>query len=61
MLNVDTSRPLDDDEIDAVMAAAGLLEQAFALTGIMATRSSPLTLVNRQAPRLAAARRDLAV
>jgi len=55
VLNVDTSERLDDDEIDAVMSAAGILERAFALTGIMATRSSPLTLVGRQAPRLAAA------
>jgi EAL domain-containing protein (putative c-di-GMP-specific phosphodiesterase class I)/putative methionine-R-sulfoxide reductase with GAF domain len=53
VLNVDAPVCLDEEQIDAVNAAARLLEQAFSRTGISSYRGSPLVDLGWHAARVA--------
>jgi putative methionine-R-sulfoxide reductase with GAF domain len=54
VLNVDTPAHLNDRQIDAVTAAARILEEAFVRTGLSSYRGSPLVDFGWHAPRVAA-------
>ncbi len=56
VLNVDAPSPLDDKQVKEVNAAARVLEQAFARTGITTSQSSPLAEFGWHAPRIADSR-----
>jgi EAL domain-containing protein (putative c-di-GMP-specific phosphodiesterase class I)/putative methionine-R-sulfoxide reductase with GAF domain len=56
VLNVDAPAFIDADQVDAVHAAASVLEEAFARTGISADSGSPLANFGWHAPRVAQAR-----
>jgi putative methionine-R-sulfoxide reductase with GAF domain len=53
VLNVDAPMPINDSQVDAVRAAAGVLEGAFARTGLSSSRGSPLVDFGWHAPRVA--------
>jgi EAL domain-containing protein (putative c-di-GMP-specific phosphodiesterase class I)/putative methionine-R-sulfoxide reductase with GAF domain len=53
VLNVDATARLDEDQIDAIQAAARVLEQAFDRTGITSYRGSPLVDFGWHAARIA--------
>jgi putative methionine-R-sulfoxide reductase with GAF domain len=56
VLNVDAPAPLDKKQVEAVNAAARVLEQAFGRTGISSYRGSPLVDFGWHAPRIAQSR-----
>jgi EAL domain-containing protein (putative c-di-GMP-specific phosphodiesterase class I)/putative methionine-R-sulfoxide reductase with GAF domain len=56
VLNVDAPGVIDAEQISAVHEAAGVLEQAFARTGINADGGSPLAAFGSHAPRVAQCR-----
>jgi EAL domain-containing protein (putative c-di-GMP-specific phosphodiesterase class I)/putative methionine-R-sulfoxide reductase with GAF domain len=53
VLNVDAPAPIDDRAADAVIAAAHVLEGAFARTGLTSSWGSPLVDFGWHAPRIA--------
>jgi EAL domain-containing protein (putative c-di-GMP-specific phosphodiesterase class I)/putative methionine-R-sulfoxide reductase with GAF domain len=53
VLNVDATAPIDDRAADAVVAAAHVLEAAFARTGLTSSWGSPLVDFGWHAPRIA--------
>jgi EAL domain-containing protein (putative c-di-GMP-specific phosphodiesterase class I)/putative methionine-R-sulfoxide reductase with GAF domain len=53
VLNVDATAPIDDRAADAVIAAAHVLEAAFARTGLTSSWGSPLVDFGWHAPRIA--------
>ena len=56
VLNVDAPAFIDAEQVEAVLAAAGVLEQAFSRTGISSYRGSPLSDFGWHAPRVAQSR-----
>ena len=56
VLNVDAPTFIDAEQVEAVLGAAGLLEQAFSRTGISSYRGSPLSDFGWHAPRVAQSR-----
>jgi putative methionine-R-sulfoxide reductase with GAF domain len=56
VLNVDAPAFIDAEQVEAVHAAAGVLEQAFTRTGISSYRGSPLADFGWHAPRVAQSR-----
>jgi EAL domain-containing protein (putative c-di-GMP-specific phosphodiesterase class I)/putative methionine-R-sulfoxide reductase with GAF domain len=56
VLNVDAPAFIDAEQVEAVQAAAGVLEQAFSRTGISSYRGSPLSEFGWHAPRVAQSR-----
>ena len=56
VLNVDAPAFIDAEQVEAVHAAAGILEQAFSRTGISSYRGSPLSDFGWHAPRVAQSR-----
>ena len=56
VLNVDAPAFIDAEQVEAVQAAAGILEQAFSRTGISSYRGSPLSDFGWHAPRVAQSR-----
>lgn len=56
VLNVDAPAFIDAEQVAAVHAAAGVLEQAFTRTGISSHRGSPLSDFGWHAPRVAQSR-----
>ena len=56
VLNVDAPTFIDAEQVEAVLAAAGVLEQAFSRTGISSYRGSPLSDFGWHAPRVAQSR-----
>jgi EAL domain-containing protein (putative c-di-GMP-specific phosphodiesterase class I)/putative methionine-R-sulfoxide reductase with GAF domain len=53
VLNVDATGPIDDSAADAVIAAAHVLEAAFARTGLTSSWGSPMVDFGWHAPRIA--------
>jgi EAL domain-containing protein (putative c-di-GMP-specific phosphodiesterase class I) len=56
VLNVDAPAAIDDTQANAVLAAASVLEDAFARTGLSSSRVSPLVDFGWHAPRIAESR-----
>ena len=56
VLNVDAPMAIDDTQAHAVRAVAGVLEDAFARTGLTTSRGSPLVDLGWHAPRIAESR-----
>ena len=56
VLNVDAPAFIDAEQVEAVHAAAGVLEQAFTRTGVSSYRGSPLADFGWHAPRVAQSR-----
>ena len=56
VLNVDAPAAIDDTQAQAVRAAASVLEDAFARTGLSSSRGSPLVDFGWHAPRIAESR-----
>jgi EAL domain-containing protein (putative c-di-GMP-specific phosphodiesterase class I)/putative methionine-R-sulfoxide reductase with GAF domain len=53
VLNVDAPAPIDGSQADAVLAAAHVLEDAFARTGLTSSWGSPMVDLGWHAPRIA--------